>query len=281
MATGPPFMTEKENNEISNDFKKLSIQVGLNGLSFCAVDTISNQVLTSQRIPFKIASTPYLLLKELQSALDKNNLSDDIFEVVVVHKNKLFSLVPKPFFNKKDLASYLKFNAKIMANDHIAFDELENHDLVNVYVPFTNVNNYVFDLFGEFDFKHSGSVLISTLLSQNRSSSNTFCYVLVSEKEMEIVMISKKKLLFYNYFEYKNKEDFLYYLLFSLEQLDLDNKLIQLKLFGNIEEGDDVHKLCRRYIKNVSVSIPSSNTPSLPGQFENAGIDFTVLNTLR
>lgn len=274
-------MTEKENNEISNDFKKLSIQVGLNGLSFCAVDTISNQVLTSQRIPFKIASTPYLLLKELQSALDKNNLSDDIFEVVVVHKNKLFSLVPKPFFNKKDLASYLKFNAKIMANDHIAFDELENHDLVNVYVPFTNVNNYVFDLFGEFDFKHSGSVLISTLLSQNRSSSNTFCYVLVSEKEMEIVMISKKKLLFYNYFEYKNKEDFLYYLLFSLEQLDLDNKLIQLKLFGNIEEGDDVHKLCRRYIKNVSVSIPSSNTPSLPGQFENAGIDFTVLNTLR
>ncbi|WP_240740119.1 DUF3822 family protein [Flagellimonas allohymeniacidonis] len=273
-------MTEKETKEIENNFNKLSIQVGLNGLSFCALDTISNKVLAFEKIPFKTASTPYLLLKELKQILNTNNIKNTSFEeVVVIHKNNLFSLVPKPLFNKEELPNYLKFNAKIMANDHIVYDELDNHEMVNVYIPFTNVNNYIFELFGEFEFKHSGSVLISTLLGQSKSSSETMCYVQVSEKEMEIVVVSEKKLLYYNFFEYSSPEDFLYYLLFTFEQLNLDTSEVQLKLFGSIEEGDAVYEICHRYVKNISVFVPPGLSDILE-QSETSTIDFTILNTL-
>ena len=73
MVTGLQSMTEKTNNIASSDtdntFKKLSIQVGLNGLSFCVLDTISNKVLAFEKIDFKTSSTPYLILKELKSVL--------------------------------------------------------------------------------------------------------------------------------------------------------------------------------------------------------------------
>ncbi len=277
-------MTEKTTNiakeDLENTFKKLSIQVGLNGLSFCVLDTISNIILASEKVTFKTTSTPYLVLKELKSILSEQAaIGNNFSEVVVIHKNGLFSLVPKTLFNKEELPNYLKFNAKIMANDQIVHDEIAHHDIMNVYVPFTNVNNYIFELFGEFEFKHSGTILIETLLTQSRNSIDPICYVQVSEKEMEIVVITEKKLQLYNHFEYGTKEDFLYYLLFALEQLQVDLEKVQLKLFGTIEEGDPIYELCYRYVKHISVFVPS-NPSYAEEQTDPQAIDFTVLSSL-
>ncbi|MFD2099175.1 DUF3822 family protein [Flagellimonas iocasae] len=277
-------MTEKSTriaqSEENNTFRKLSIQVGLNGLSFCVLDTISNKILAFEKVSFKTQSTPYLMLKELKAILNqKNDIGSDFSEVVVIHKNNMFSLVPKPLFNTDELPNYLKFNAKIMANDLIAFDEIPNQEMVNVYVPYTNINNYIFELFGEFEFKHSGTVLINKLLNQTRLSPEPICYIQVAEKEMEMMVVAEKKLIFYNQFEFKTKEDFLYYLLFSLEQLQMNPEKIQLKLFGSIEEGDPIYNLCHQYVKQVSVFVP--NNPSFPlDELENDAIDFTILSAL-
>nr|WP_321413769.1 DUF3822 family protein [uncultured Allomuricauda sp.] len=258
----------------------MSIQAGLNGLSFCVVDTITNKIIAFEKVSFKTQLTPYLMLKELKERLNgQNQIGKDFSEVMVIHKNNMFGLVPKPFFNKEELPNYLKFNAKIMANDLIAHDEIPNQDIINVYIPYTNINNYIFELFGEFEFKHSGTVLINALLNHNRTSSEPTCYVQVSEKDMEMVMVSEKKLLFYNQFEYKNKEDFLYYLLFSLEQLDMNLEKIHLKLFGTIEEDDPIYELCYKYVKNISVFVPSNPSFTLE-QLENESIDFSILSAL-
>lgn len=258
----------------------MSIQAGLNGLSFCVLDTITNKILAFERVNFKTQLTPYLMLKELKEKLSKQgDIGNNFSEVLVIHKNNMFSLVPKPLFNKEELPNYLKFNAKIMANDLIAYDEIPNQDIVNVYVPYTNVNNYIFELFGAFEFKHSGTVLINTILNQNRTTTEPVCYVQVSEREMEMMVIADKKLLFYNQFEFKNKEDFLYYLLFSLEQLQMDLEKVQLKLFGAVEEGDPIYELCFKYIEHVAVFIPGN--PSFPlEQLENESIDFSILSAL-
>ncbi|GLU45452.1 hypothetical protein Musp01_30760 [Muricauda sp. NBRC 101325] len=252
----------------------------MNGLSFCVSDTITNKILAFEKVRFNTPSTPYLLLKELKAKLsDQGDIGRNFSEVMVIHKNNMFSLVPKPLFNEEELPNYLKFNAKIMANDLIAYDEIPNQELVNVYIPYTNINNYIFELFGEFEFKHSGTVLISTLLNQNRMGTEPVCYVQVSDKEMEMMVIADKKLLFYNQFEFKTKEDFLYYLLFSMEQLNVDLEKVQLKLFGAVSEGDPIYELCYTYVKHVSVFVPSN--PSFPiDELENESIDFSILSAL-
>ncbi|MCB0372762.1 MAG: DUF3822 family protein [Muricauda sp.] len=266
--------------DTNNTYRKLSIQVGLNGLSFCVLDTITNKILAFEKETFKSPLTPYLLLKELKVKLNQHgDIGKNFSEVVVIHKNNMFSLVPKALFNKDELPNYLKFNAKIMANDLIAYDEIPNQDMVNVYIPYTNINNYIFELFGEFEFKHSGTVLITSLLGQSRITAEPTCYVQVSEKEMEMMVVSDKKLLFYNQFDYKTKEDFLYYLLFSLEQLQMNLEKINLKLFGAIEEGDPIFELCHQYITQVSVFVP--NSPTFPMEnLEDESIDFSILSSL-
>jgi len=277
-------MTEKEtNNTIDNtieNYHKLSIQVSLNGLSFCVLDTIGNTIPLSKRLDFGKELSPYEVQKELKELLREHRVGDFAFsEVVVIHRNNLFSLVPKALFDKNELPNYLKFNAKILANDLIEYDEIDSYEMVNVYVPFININNYIYDLFGEFEFKHNGTVLVQTLLNTHSNGNEPVCYVHIGEQQMDVIILSQKQLLFYNSFNFVTKEDFIYYLLFTLEQLKLDTQTIKLRLFGAISEGDEIYNICYEYVEHVSIFIPSNRTYPME-DLEKETIEFTVINAL-
>ena len=65
--------------------------------------------------------------------------------------------------------------------------------------------------------------------------------------------IANQKLLLYNTFEYQTKEDFIYYLLFTAEQLQLNPEIFQLKLFGKISKENELYQIAYKYIRNVSL----------------------------
>ena len=264
----------------SKEYHKLSIQVSLNGLSFCVLDTIGNKIVVSENLDFGNELSPFDLQKKTKELFAAHQITDFSFsEVTVIHKNNLFGLVPKALFDEKELANYLKFNTKILANDHLEFDEIESYDMVNVYVPFVNLNNYIYDLFGEFEFMHNATILIQTLLNTHTNGNEPVCYVHVSPKQMEITVLSHKKLLFYNSFQYTSKEDFIYYLLFSLEQLKLDTETTKLRLFGAVEEDDEIYSICFQYIQHISIFVTSSGHDHLEDVAKDS-IDFTILNSL-
>ncbi|HET8737000.1 MAG TPA: DUF3822 family protein [Pricia sp.] len=278
------------------DHTKLSIQVSLNGLSFCVLDTAANTVLKAEKAVFAKKLTPYSLLKRLNSFFSEHAIQLSQFsEVVAVHRNNLFGLVPAPLFDTGELANYLKFNTKLLANDHMAFDALKGHDMVNVYVPFVNVNNYIYERFGAFTFKHSATVMLESLLNAapgvfrpdeevsadnaGNSGKRPVCYVHIFEQQMDIAVIAQKKLLLFNSFDFVTKEDFLYYLLFTMEQLQLDTDSVPVGLFGDVEEGDDLYGLCYRYVLDVAVFAPHFFDRGF-GDTSEGLPDFTVLNAL-
>jgi hypothetical protein len=278
-------MTRKTiNNRLDiadKNFKKLSIQVSLNGLSFCVADTVLQKVLFSDSVDFLEEKNPMLVLDELKILFQEHQLNNMEFdEVVVVHRNTLFGLVPKSLFNADHLFEYLKFNTKVLGTDVLSYDMVENHELVNVYVPYMNINNYIYELFGEFTYMHNGTVLLQALMNNQTQNQETICYVHVSKSQLDITVLDQRKLLLYNSFLYATKEDFAYYLLFVLEQLELEPKTAIVKLFGSIEEDDPIYQLCFSYIQNISIFAPSSPQLIKLGEPELKSIDFTLINTI-
>ncbi len=275
----------KEDNQISGEslsekYHKLSIQVSLNGLSFCIFDTIANTITQSRTVSFGKELSPYELQKKLKELLKEERvLKYEFQEVVVIHRNSLFTLVPKALFVKEEIANYLKFNAKILANDLVVYDEMATYDIVNVYVPFININNYIYELFGPFIYKHTATVLVEALLKSHQNGKEPVCYVHVSEQQMDIAILGQKDLRYYNSFRFNSREDFIYYLLFTLEQLKMDAATLRLRLFGTVEEGDEIYEVCQEYIRHLSVFIPSVPGYPVAGSITDS-IDFTVMNTL-
>lgn len=277
-------MTKKENNssrlqQKEDWYHKLSIQVGLDGLSFCILDTIGNKLALSHSQPFENQLTPHRLLQELREAFRQQGVMDYRFsEVVAIHRNLLFTLVPQALFDPGQLASYLKFNAKILPTDHLDYDTIDGLEMMNVYVPFANVNNYIYDLFGEFEFKHTATVLLETLMKLPGSAQGTVCYAHLSESQMDLAVFTQKKLRFFNSFAISSETDFMYYLLFSLEQLELEAATLKLRLLGEVEEGDPLFEMAASYVENVAIFAPSGEL--FPPGSKEAGIDFTLINSL-
>jgi len=193
----------------------LSIQVNLNGLSFCVFNRSDNAVEHLSRLKFDNKINPGLLLQNIKEHLAANTAFSERFgHVILLYQNELATLVAKDLFNPAHTADYLKFNSKILKLDVIEFDELSNNNIVVVYVPLMNINNYIFEAFGEFTFKHTATILIETLLNQEKSSDSKV-YVNVNSAHFEMLVLKNRGLEFYNYFEFSSPEDFIYYVLFT------------------------------------------------------------------
>ncbi len=76
---------------------------------------------------------------------------------------------------------YLDYNIKTLANDFLAFDSLSQLEIKNVYVPYVNINNFFFQQFGEFEYKHHATVLIDKLILHSKNNSEKQFFVNVTD----------------------------------------------------------------------------------------------------
>ncbi|MFQ3181496.1 MAG: hypothetical protein ACI9Z4_001091 [Polaribacter sp.] len=232
---------------------KLSIQFNLDGFSFSIYNTASKKEVYFREYIFENSQTsPENLLLKIEAIFKTDSyLQNDFITVTAIHQNKLSTVVPNRFFNKKNMASYLNFNIKTLATDFVTFDDLKTLDAKNIYVPYVNINNYLFQNFGEFEYKHHSTVLIEKLLINNTDTEKTM-YVNVSKTTLDIVVLENEKLVLSNTYFYESKEDFIYYILFVAEQLNLDVHEFPLYFTGAISLNSKNYKIAYQYIKNVS-----------------------------
>ncbi len=253
--------TNKQNKPIL----KLSIQVRLNGLSFCILDCRKNEINWYKKTSFPREYNPVKILGEIELIYEKEEaLQQKIDEVAILFSNDLYSLVPEEFFNETEASNYLKFNTRILKTDVVANDVLEPANVANVYIPYTNITNYFFDKYGEFEYKHSITVFVQAVL--NAYFENEIrAYLHNYNGYYDLVVVKDQKLLLCNTFSYDTKEDFIYYLLFTAEQLELDPSSFPLYLLGEISEDSPLYTIAYKYIRNVNFVKPgfSAGPPDL------------------
>jgi len=240
--------------------KDLSIQIRLSGLSFCILNRSTNTIERLQHMQLEKKATPFELLNQLKTIIESNADFNQTFDTVLcIYQNELSTQVPNSLFNKNHLADYLKFNAKILKTDFIDYDTISINDSVNVYVPLVNVNNYLFDTFGSFIYKHASTILIESVLQNSSKHDGIALYINVSHLHFEMLAAKNNELVFYNTFAYNTKEDFIYYILFSIEQLKLDPETVKIYLSGQIDKNDDLFNIVYKYVRFVDFLEPVCN----------------------
>jgi len=273
-------MTKISNiNLLSN--KILSVQASLNGLSFCILDPIEKNILYLKETKFDTQKNSLEIEKLLIAAFETTpELQQEFKKVNLIHQNNICTFVPKGLYDENNLIDYLKFNNKIFESDFIATDEIATKEIMSVYVPFVNLNNYFFDLFGTFEYHHANTILVKQLL-EIATFKTTTLYCNVSATSFELIYIKDGELNLFNSFEFDAKEDFIYYILFTIEQLKLDAETIDLVLLGEIGLDDETYSILYQYIRNVSFG--SRNTQFITRDIEQKPkygySNFSLLNS--
>ena len=87
---------------------------------------------------------------------------------------------------------------------------------------------------------------------QNEKTEKTIVYASIEKKNLEVCVLSENKLEFHNSFTTDTKEDLLYFLLFSMEQLGLSPEKTELVLLDDILKSDEKYNLLYQYVRNIS-----------------------------
>ncbi|MEY8848938.1 DUF3822 family protein [Psychroserpens sp. XS_ASV72] len=264
-----------------NAIKSLSIQIRLSGLSFCILNRSSHTIEHLSHVAFEKKSTPFELLNKLKATIEGNSIFNQEFDsILCIHQNELSTLVPQALFDENQLANYLKFNAKILKTDFISYDSISSNESVSVYVPWVNINNYLFDTLGSFVYKHASTILIDTVLQYSSEEKDNSLYINVDAFHFEIIAVKASQVLLYNSFDYNTPEDFIYYILFSIEQLKMNPETVKVFLSGAISEEDSLYKILYKYVRFVEFIKPKYryrfDTNQNP---ESEHSDFLILNS--
>lgn len=257
-----PYVQESINLSSKNtDNYILTIQYYLDGLSFIVFDTAEQKFIalkhyhsTEKNISLEI------LLLELQ---EKEGWKIEEFKNVnILIDNNLNTFIPRDFFQEELKENYLSL-LNINKHSNIMTDIITEQNIVNVY-PLKNDINFTSDKVRIF---HSSSVLIKKLAREfSDRNSETRAFINVKNNSYELIILNNEKLIFHNYFNFNTKEDFLYFILFTFDQLNIDNESIPLYFMGFIEEKSSIVELCSRYIRNI--------------RFFNRDNDFNYINEL-
>ncbi|GAA3655509.1 DUF3822 family protein [Flavivirga jejuensis] len=270
-------LQNKTSSKLTN--LELSIQINLSGLSFCILQKESNTISALKHFDFNKKLNHLELLDHLKNVFNTETILQESFtNICVIHDNELSTLVPKPLFEKDNLADYLKFNSKILKSDFITYDDILLNDSVNVYVPYININNFIYEKFGAFTFKHVSTILIEEILLLEKNTNASKVYLNINKNHFEIIITEKGKLLLYNTFEYTTKEDFIYYVLFTTEQLKLNPETLNLVFIGDIHKDDELYQIGYKYIRNISFINRNDNYKYLENPKYNHS-DFTLIKS--
>lgn len=270
-------MQPKQKNKAETSSNKLSILVARDGLSFCASTESVQKITHLVEKKFESNLNPSELLREIEIAFEQSDMDMNKFDQVrVVFSNELYAFVPQAFFKEESLSNYLKFNTKILPTDFITYDDLTPYGMNNVYIPYANINNYFFEKFGSFEYRHANSVLAESLLKQEQKS-GTEVYLHVYFKHFDMLVIQDGKMHLCNTFSYETPEDFIYYILFVAEQLKLDPQEFTLNFIGDLSEDSEHYKLCYTYVKNCAFY---THETALHNEFDLSNVTQKKLNFL-
>ena len=253
----------KNNNYITNQSQKTVRSNNIDRAFFFSFYSKRNPVFFTEK-KYTHTHTPEELLIELTGILSSTKELQPNFEhVTLIYTTNNYTLVPQILFDENKASEYLKLNTKILSNDYISHDSIDGQNTVIVYVPFMNINNYIFERYGSFQYYHSSGILIKNILNIEKFTISPKVYIHSIKGQFECIIVKDGKLQLCNSYPYKTPEDFIYYILFCFEQLQLNPDKVETFLCGDITKNSPLYKILYTYIRNVSFyekKLPSINT---------------------
>ena len=245
-----PYIQESINlNSKYKDNYILTIQHSLDGLSFVIFDTEEQKFLSLKHFHLYEKNVPLEdLIAELQEKEQWN--INEFKSVKIIIDNNLNTFVPKEYYQKEQENNYLSL-LNIMGEATTTNADSLNNDIYNIYPILSDIDN-VLKISDKIKLYHASSIKVDSLIKEfSERIQGTRAFVNVKNNSYELTIINDTKLIFHNYFNFNTKEDFLYFILFTFEQLKIDNETIPLYFMGLIEEKSVIVELCSRYIRNI------------------------------
>ena len=231
----------------------LLLQISTQGLIFSLYNQQLNKFLSIESVEldqnYKISETVNIL----KSYISQNEYLQQPYQTIKIFlETNSSTLVPSPIFNTDDVNGFAQFNFQVDDHDKIFHEKLPNLDAYLVYTFPEKLLNILSESFKNYKyFSHSGAFIESLIVLNKNQKNQTTLFINVRKSFLDIAIINNQKLLFFNTFKYSTKEDFIYFVIYVMEQLQLNPEEVELVLMGMIERNSGLFETVIKYVRNV------------------------------
>ncbi len=238
---------------------ELSILLSQDGFSFTVFDPSRNKFVAIESheytgipsgTPEEKAAAPFKSLAAY--AVRHTYLSKPFAKTTLLIENRESTLVPDPVYDSGNLEQYLRFANDIPAASAYRADHITSIGAMNVFAfPASWEQKFRYTFTG-VNIGHSSTYFIDCLLTKHKNVElRDRIFIHIRPSWFEIAYFAENSLILYNTFIYRTKEDFIYFILFVFEQLNINPEIIQVILMGEIEKNSPLHEMLVKYIRNV------------------------------
>ncbi len=241
---------------------KLSIQVSLNGFSFCVYDFKRESFLLLKYFPIDVDNNLEYFIKELEGIIKKEELFSHKFKQVnLIYSTPNSTIIPEELSKKTEgLKDFLGFQHAIDEFDELHQVILSQNNISVLFSIPSAITNLFVNIFGEVNFTNQYTLLLN--LAQEileKENISEFCLINKNEVFFDIIIFKDKKLELCNSFNYITQNDLVYYSISALKNLGLAETDIPVYYSGILrEKGQDtqmLNKFIQVFIKNEPYQI--------------------------
>ena len=162
------------------------------------------------------------------------------------------TLIPSAVYDPSEAATYLEFSFGRNSESRIFSDHLVSPDAYQVFAMPEFYAGVLTDRFSTRKIVSSTSVFIESIwLNYKSRSPAAKVFMNVRARYIDIMIFDGIRMAYFNIFSQKCQEDITYYLIFVLEQMNLDPEHTPLVLFGDTGQYEGLTDLLNIYIRHV------------------------------
>lgn len=237
----------------------MSIQLSLDGLSFCILDPVTNVYMALTDM--QLAEPDHFYAKQEEYILNSRALNRKYRKVLICVDSPTYTMMPISLYDENRIGSVMALTGiKIGVDDKLLRNDIE---LANSTTAFGIPNFLYFFLRTQFpnaEIFHATTPVVSSLLLKRQGYASGACVnvVMSSAGRMTIVATEDNELKLCNTFYCNEANDYVYLLLYTMEQLRFDVAHTHISVSGDISEMDRRMRLMRRFIPMIELAQPPS-----------------------
>jgi len=240
----------------------LSIQVSLDGFSFCIKDLIRNKYIVLKHIDFSDDEVSYAsLFDKINECFNNEELLNKTYKssqfCFVTQKS---TLVPASLYQAENSNNIYNFSLELEKYEQINSDYLSSINSYNIYSINSDIYNLLKINHPNIKISHQASSFIEMLFANYKNKlKQKAIFINVNPLFFDVAIINQNDLLLYNTFKHKNEKDFIYFIMYIFEQLKLNPENDEVILMGDILENSNYHNILKKYIRQVRFEKPTSD----------------------
>jgi len=236
----------------------LSIQVGLDGFSFCILDIHRRKHIVFRHIPLIVGKLQFLSRK-IETIFDQEEMLNATYKSVsVIWSTDKATLIPKEYSDPECITKIANLTNEISRNEDIRTDNIPGFNYQLVYCYPKDLIALLNRKYTDFQFCHKSLPLLATALDQQNEKINTIL-INFEKKYVRIIALKGLHIDLYNSFLFKNESDFLYFTLSICHNQQFDPERDEILIGGYVADDSSYIRQLKKYVSNVHFLKPSAD----------------------